>query len=148
LSAQALTHAMLEEAELLDELIDLVTEQREAVKDDDRELMQDLMKDVQDVFFSIQTKEAQRTRLAESLAAALGCEPRLSALAAAISDGERALFRGAGDRLGHVVFALKSEMAVLISLIERNERYSAMLLSEWRRLNAGFTRAGGLDFRG
>ncbi|MDR2529188.1 MAG: flagellar protein FlgN [Synergistaceae bacterium] len=148
MSVQALTQAMLDEADLIDELLELVIEQREAVKADDRELMQDLMKDIQDVFFSVQTQEAQRARLARFLAANLDCEPRLSSLAAAVPDEERALFKGAGDRLGYVVFALKSEMAILNSLIERNERFSAMLLSEWRRLDAGFTRAGGLDFRG
>jgi hypothetical protein len=66
----------------------------------------------------------------------------------AVPEEERALLAGAGERLGHSVFALKSEIAILTGLIEHNERFSAMLLSEWRRLDAGFTRFGGLDFRG
>jgi hypothetical protein len=78
----------------------------------------------------------------------LECEPYISALSQAVPDEERALFMGAGERLGHSVFALKSEMAILSGLIEHNERFSAMLLSEWRRLDTDFTRSGGLDFRG
>lgn len=132
----------------MDELAALVTEQRESVKKSDQVLMQDLMKRVQDVFFRIKALEAQRERLAASLAAELGCAPRLSSLAAALSEGERALFSGAGERLGHSVFKLKSEMTILNSLVEQNERFSAMLLSEWRRIDAGFMRTGGLDFRG
>ena len=32
------------------------------------------------------------------------------------------------------MFVLKSEMTILSGLIDQNKRYTAMLLSEWRRL--------------
>jgi chemotaxis protein histidine kinase CheA len=171
LSLQALIDALLEEADLIDELLEAAVEQRERVKDGDRLALQDLMKRIQDISFRVQAQEAGRARLVQSLAEELRCEPRFSALAAAFSaagggaasegavasDGgaafvkdekKLALFKGAGERLRHSVFALKSEMTVLRGLIEQNERFSAMLLSEWRRLDAGFMRSGGLDFRG
>jgi hypothetical protein len=148
LSVQALIHAMLDEADLIDDLLDVVVAQRESVKGGDHAAVQDLMKRVQDLSFRVQAKENQRTRLAGSVSGELGCEPHLSALSQVVPEEERALFIGAGERLGHSVFALKSEMAILSGLIEHNERFSAMLLSEWRRLDAGFSHSGGLDFRG
>lgn len=148
MATESLIHLLMDEANLLDELLGLIVEQRESVKKSDHAAMQDTMKRVQDVFFRIKVQEAQRTKAVESVSAELGCKPTLSALAEAIPAEERALFVGAGERLGHFVFELKSEMAILSGLIEQNERFSAMLLSEWRRLDTGFMRAGGLDFRG
>ena len=148
MSVQALIDTMLDEADLLDDLLDAVVEQRESVKSGDYDSMQGLMKRVQGISFRIHAKENQRAGLTESLSQELGCEPHLSALSQAVPEGERALFLGAGDRLGHSVLALKSEMAILSGLVEHNERFSAMLISEWRRLDADFTHSGGLDFRG
>lgn len=143
-----LINALLEEADLIDELTENVARQRGFVKNGDYAAMQELMKNIQDGSFRAQAQEGRRSRLAASAAKELGCEPRLSALAGAVPQEIRALFVGAGDRLRHSVFALKSEIAILGSLIEQNERFSAMLLSEWRRLDAGFMRSGRLDFRG
>ena len=148
MSAHALIDAMLDEADLIDDLLGVVVEQRESVKGGNYAVMQDLMKRVQDISFRIQAQEGKRARLTETVSSEFGCEPNLSALSQVVPEEERPLFIGAGERLGHSVFALKSEMAILSGLIEHNERFSAMLLSEWRRLDGDFTRSGGLDFRG
>jgi len=148
LSVGALINTMLDEADLIDDLLEAVVEQRESVKSGDRLAVQNLMKRVQDISFRVQAKENQRAGLTESLSRELGCEPYITALAQVVPEEERPLFTGAGERLGHSVFALKSEMAILSGLIEHNERFSAMLLSEWRRLDADFTSSGGMDFRG
>ena len=148
MSVQSLIHILLDEADSIDELIDAVVEQREAIKNGNHASMQELMKRIQEVFFRVQSYESRRERMTAGVAKDLGCAPRLTELSEAVPEAERALFRGAGERLGHSVFVLKSEMAVLDGLIEQNERFSAMLLSEWRRLESGFMRSGGLDFRG
>ena len=148
MSVQALIHTMLDEADLIDDLLGAVVEQRESVKSGDHAATQALMKRIQDISFRVQAQESRRARLTESVSRELGCEPHLSALSQVVPEEERALFMGAGERLGHSVFALKSEMAILSGLIEHNERFSAMLLSEWRRLDTDFTHSGGLDFRG
>jgi len=148
LPVQALIDAMLDEADLIDDLLEAVVEQRESVKNGDHSALQSLMKRVQDIAFHVQAKESKRAGLTGSLSKELGCEPYISALSQAVPEEERTLFMGAGERLGHSVFALKSEIAILGGLIEHNERFSAMLLSEWRRLDTDFTRSGGLDFRG
>ena len=149
MSIQALIDALLKEADLIDELRDAVAEERELIKKSgDHVAMQDLMKRIKDVFFHLQTQEVQRARLADSAAKKFGCKPRISALSQVIPEEERAPFKGAGERLGHSVFALKSEMMILSGLIDQSEQFSAMLLAEWRRLESSFARSGGLDFRG
>ena len=150
---QPLIDTLLEEADLIDELLGVAAEQRDMVKSGNRLVLQELMKRVQNLSFRVQAQETQRGRLAQNLAEELRCEPHFSAMAEALSGGgaserEAVLFRGAGERLRHSVFALKSEMTVLRGLIDQNERFGAMLLSEWRRLDAGCMRSGGLDFRG
>jgi hypothetical protein len=148
LLADSLTRELTEEADLIADLLDVAAEQKECVKNGDYSATQELMKEVQEISFLVQAREAQRARAAKALAAALGCEPVLSALAAALPEAKRALFAGAGERLRHSVFELKAEMRILSGLIEQNERFSAMLLSEWRRLDGEFRRPEGLDFRG
>jgi hypothetical protein len=153
-----LTMAILDEADLIDELREAVVRQRDAIKDGDHAEAQSLMKDIQDISFDVQAQEALRTRLAASCAAGLGCEPKLSALSGAIAasaafdESEASLFNEAGERLKYAVSALKMEMAILSGLVEHNERFGAMLLSEWKRLNTGFgsgsKQSGSLDFRG
>lgn len=148
MSVPSLIRSILDLADCIDELTEAVLEQRDVVKSGNGALLQGTMKRVQDAFFRVQAQEVQRARHAEAVAGALGCAPELSALSAAVPESERLLFSGAGDRLKHAVFVLKSEMVILQSLIQQNERFSAMLLSEWRRLEGGFTRSAGLDFRG
>ena len=148
MSVQALIDTMLDEADLIDDLLDAVVEQRESVKNADHAAMQGLMKRIQGISFRVQTTENKRAGLTDSLSKEFECEPNLSSLARVVQEKDRALFVGAGERLGHSVFALKSEMAILTGLVEHNERFSAMLISEWRRLDGDFTHTGGLDFRG
>jgi len=147
-SVQALIDAMLDEADLIDELLSAVIEQRESIRTGDHMALQELMKRVQNISLRIQAKENQRASLTDSLSKKLECEPYISAIAPVVPEEERVIFTGAGERLGHSVFALKSEMAILSGVIEHNERFSAMLLSEWRRMDSEFTHSGGMDFRG
>jgi hypothetical protein len=148
LLADSLTREISEEADLVGDLLGAVADQKEYVKEGDYSATQELMKEVQEISFLVQAREAQRMRAAKALAVELGCEPTLSALSAALPPAKRVLFMGAGERLKHSVFELKAEMKILSGLIEQNERFSAMLLSEWRRLDRGFHHPGGLDFRG
>ena len=145
---KALIDAVQDEADAIDDLIDVVQEQREALKDDRVEVLQDLMREQREIFFDVQTQEALRDELAKGLAAELDCEPQASSLSDAFEEDERALFNGVADRLTQSLFGLKSEMVILSGLIDQNERYTSMLLSEWRRLEGGASRLKGTDFRG
>jgi hypothetical protein len=145
---EALIDAIQDEADAIDDLIDVVQEQREALRGDGVEVLQDLMREQREIFFDVQAQESLREELAKELAAELGCEPQAASLSDAFEEDERALFNGVVDRLTQSLFELKSEMVILSGLIDQNERYSSMLLSEWRRLEGGTSRLSGTDFRG
>ena len=143
-----LIDAVLDEADFIDELIDVVREQREAMKARDATGVDELMKETREIFFDVQAQEALRDDLAKKLAARLGGEPRANSLSSLMEEDERALFNGAADRLTQSVFVLKSEMTILNGLVDQNERYTSMLLSEWRRLAGDVSPSGATDFRG
>ena len=145
---KALIDAIQDEADAIDDLIDVVQEQREALRGDGVEVLQDLMREQREIFFDVQAQESLREELAKELAAELGCEPQAASLSDAFEEDERALFNGVVDRLTQSLFELKSEMVILSGLIDQNERYTSMLLSEWRRLEGGTSRLSGTDFRG
>ncbi len=145
---QDLIDVVLDEADFIDELVDVVREQREAVKARDATGVDDLLKETREIFFDIETQESLRDDLAKKLAARLGGEPRANSLSALMEEDERALFNGAADRLTQSIFVLKSEMMILSGLIDQNEKYTSMLLSEWRRLMGDVSQAGATDFRG
>ena len=148
MAIEALVRALLGEADAIDDLTRMIVEQREAIKSGNYPAMQEYMKSVQGAFFFVQTEDAARARLSDTLAKDLGCEPCLSSFCTSLSEAEATELQSAGERLSHSVFALKAEMVILSGLIEQNERFGAMLLSEWRRLEGGVMRAGGFDFRG
>ena len=145
---EELIEAIQDEADAIDDLVDVVREQREAMKARDPIEVDDLMKEMREIFFDVQTQESLREDLAKKLAARFGSEPRANSLSALMEEDERALFNGAADRLTQSVFVLKSEMMILNGLVDQNERYTSMLLSEWRRVMGDVSQPGGTDFRG
>lgn len=145
---EGLIQAVLDEADVLDDLVDIVREQRDAVKDRASDEVDELMKELHNAFFDAQTAESLRDTQARKLAARLGCGPQSSSLSSRLEEDERPLFKGATDRLSRSVFQLKSEMRILTGLIEQNERYASMLVSECSRLMGDVSQAGTTDFRG
>ncbi|MBQ9432681.1 MAG: flagellar export chaperone FlgN, partial [Synergistaceae bacterium] len=137
------------EADCIDDLIDAIREQRAAMSERDIDSVNALMDETRDIFFDAQTEESRRSDLAKKLAAKFSCEPKAGSLAAKMEKDERALFNGAADRLTQSIFVLKSEMFILNGLIDQNEKFTSMLLSEFQRLNGDkVSQAGSADFRG
>lgn len=146
---EKLISTVLDEADCIDDLIDVMREQREAMTERDTEAINSLMDESRDISFEVQTNENIRADLAKKLAAKFSCEPKASALASVMEDDERKEFNRAADRLSQSVFLLKSEIMILGGLIDQNEKYTSMLLSEWRRLNGdNISQSGSADFRG
>ena len=146
---EELIDAVTEEADCIDDLIDAIRDQRAAMSERDIDSVNALMDEARDIFFDAQTAETRRDDLAKKLAAKFSCEPKAGSLAAKMDNEERANFNGAADRLTQSVFVLKSEMIILSGLIDQNEQYTSMLLSEWRRLNGDkISQSGTADFRG
>ena len=146
---EELIDAVTEEADCIDDLIDAIRDQRAAMSERDIDSVNALMDEARDIFFDAQTAETRRDDLAKKLAAKFSCEPKAASLAAKMDNEEKANFNGAADRLTQSVFVLKSEMIILSGLIDQNEQYTSMLLSEWRRLNGDkISLSGSADFRG
>ncbi len=146
---EELIYAVLDEADCIDDLIDAVREQREAMRERDNDAVNALMDESRDIFFDAQSHETIRNELARKLAAKYSCEPKASSLASVMTEDEKHKFNGAADRLTQSVFVLKSEMMILTGLIDQHEKYTSMLLSEWRRLNGDkLSQSGSADFRG
>lgn len=140
------------EADCIDELIYAMRDQREAMRERDTEAVNSIMDEIRDIFFDAQTSDNTRNDLSKRLAAEFMCEPRASSLAEKMQEDERIIFNGTVDRLTQSIFVLKSEMMILTGLIDQNERYTSMLLSEFQRLNGEngqkISQTGGADFRG
>ena len=149
---KTLIDAVNHEADCIDELIDAIRDQREAMKERDTETVNSIMDDIRDIFFDAQTADTKRNDLSKRLAAEFMTEPKASSLAEKMHDDEKAIFNGTVDRLTQSVFVLKSEMMILTGLIEQNEKYTSMLLSEFQRLSGEeghrISRSGGADFKG
>ncbi len=144
-----LIDAVLDEADCLDDLIDAIREQREAMRRRDTEAVNAIMDETRNLSFEAQAQETLRSDIARKLAAMFSCEPKASSLAEKLTDDEREKFNGAADRLTQSVFVLKSEIMILSGLIDQNEKYTSMLLSEWRRINGdNISQSGAADFRG
>ena len=147
--AEELIDAFLDEADCIDDMIDAVREQREAMRRRDTEAVNALMDETRDLSFEAQSQENIRSDIARRFAAKFSCEPVASSMASVMEQDERDEFNGAVDRLTQSVFVLKSEMMILTGLIDQHEQYTSMLLSEWRRLNGDMvSQSGTADFRG
>ena len=144
-----LIDAILDEADCIDDLIDAMREQRKAMRERDTEAVNSLMNETRDISFEVQTHEKIRSDIANKFAVAYSCEPKVSSLLSIMQEDERKEFQGAADKLAQSVFLLKSEIMILNGLIDQNEKYTSMLLSEWRRLNGDtISQSGSADFRG
>ena len=146
-----LVNAISDETGYLNDLKEAMQDQREAMKLRDEDYIKDLMDEIQEIFFNVQTCDNLRSDLAKKLAAKFSCGPKVSELARIMTDDERKIFNGAADVLAQSVFALKSEMIILSGLIDQNEKYTSMLLSECQRiggLGKNILQSGSTDFRG
>ena len=146
---EKLINVILDEADCIDDLIDAMREQRDAMQARDTESINEIMNETRDISFEVQTHENVRADLANKLAAKLSCDPKVSSLASVMEQEEREEFNRAAKKLSQSVFLLKSELMILNGLIDQNEKYTSMLLSEWRRINGDtISQSGSADFRG
>ena len=147
--AEELIDAVYDESDCIDDLIDVMREQRGAMRRRDTETVNSLMDEARDLSFEAQSQEKQRDDLARKFAQKYSCGTHASSLASVMADDERDEFNRAVDKLTQSVFVLKSEMMILTGLIDQHEQYTSMLLSEWRRLNGDIvSQSGSADFRG
>ena len=146
---EGLINAVLDEADCIDDMIEAIREQREAMRARDAETVNALMDETRNLSFEAQSQEKLRDGLTRKFAEKYSCETNASSLASVMNEDEKIEFNGAVDKLTQSVFVLKSEMMILTGLIDQHEQYTSMLLSEWRRLNGDIvSQSGSADFRG
>jgi len=138
-----------QQTQTLLELWDVIVRQREALREERLSSLQELMKNAQSLSVKARAFEVARERETKALAAVLGCDSTVSALAAKLTEEEAARLRTAGDALRQAVLKLKSEMQILSRLVEQSAMLGELLVNEWRRLEGSFgTPSSGCDFRG
>ena len=148
-SADSLAEALTQQAIVLGRLGDATVRQREALKEGRLDLLQDIFKEQQSAGFAAEAAEERRRREAEGLARALGCEPNISAICARLPEEEASPLRERADELLLLVNALQSEIFILSSLVEENQRLNGMMAAEWRRLEGMYPSSrSGYDFKG
>lgn len=126
----ALVDAMGRQTAVLLQMWEIVVQQREALKSGRLPVLQDLMRSLQGISAQARTEEASRDREARRLAAALGCDPCVSALTQAVKQ-------------------LRAETQLLSRLVEESLALQQLLLAEYRRLEGSMTGTlPNMDFRG
>ena len=146
---EGLINAVLDEADCIDDMIEAIREQRQAMRERDAEAVNALMNETRNLSFEAQSQEKLRDDLTRKFAEKYSCETNASSLVSVMEEDEKEEFNGAVDKLTQSVFVLKSEMMILTGLIDQHEQYTSMLLSEFRRLNGDvMSKSGSADFRG
>ena len=147
--SSSLGEALTRQAELLRTLADVTVQQREALKEGRLELLQDLFREQQAAGFAAEAAEERRRRAASNLAKTLECEPHVSAICSRLPEQEASLLKQQADEVLRQVKVLQSEMYILSSLVEENQRLNGMMAAEWRRLEGMYPSSrSGVDFRG
>ena len=148
-SPSSLGDALTKQAEILRTPGEVTVRQREALKEGRLELLQDLFREQQAAGFAAEAAEERRRRNAADLAATLGCEPRVSSICSHLSDNEAYQLKQKADDVLRQVKVLQSEMYILSSLVEENQRLNGMMAAEWRRLEGMYPSSrSGVDFKG
>ncbi len=148
-SPSSLGDALAKQAEILRTLGEVTVRQREALKEGRLELLQDLFREQQAAGFAAEAAEERRRRAASELAAALGCEPNVSAICSRLPEQAALLLKKEADEVLRQVKVLQSEMYIISSLVEENQRLNGMMAAEWRRLEGMYPSSrSGVDFKG
>ena len=147
--AALLTGTLVKQDEILSELLSVILQQREALKEGRISDLQDLMSEMRHVSVRAQAIETKRGRAASEAALSLGCEAVVSAIISSLPPGEAPSMDEAAKKLLATVERLKVEMSILSRLMEEAKSLNEMLISEWRKMSARASGAvmGGFDTR-
>lgn len=144
---EVLVGAIRKETDDIKQLLKIVVQQRNAVRDGNFEAMQDLMKLLHSASLEVQKSEALRDKAAGALAASLSCEKTLQALCEKMENEE---LKTAGDALTKVANAVGAESKILKRLIDEGQKFNDMMLSELRRFSSAgmMNMSGSMDLKG
>lgn len=149
-AASELVAALRKQDEIMNELLDILVRQRDALRSARFGELQGLMSEMRHVSVRSQAIETKRARVAAELSRELQCEPVVSRIAAELPAEEASPLLDAARVLMKTVESLKVEMAVLPRLMEEAHALNEMLIAEWRKLgekSVGFGQMGAFDTR-
>lgn len=148
MSVHELVDTVEREAEIIDELLSYITQQREAVVNKDLEVIQNLMKLLHSSSLEVYKYETIRDKEAASIACELGCEKKLHDICEAMGEESEQL-RISGQKLEKAVKLINAESKILKRLVEEGQRFNDMMLSEVRRFErVGFSELSSMDIKG
>ncbi len=134
--------------EVLKRLHEVICRERNALMESRPEGLPGLLAELQDVTSEAMRVEAQRGRVAETLAAELGCSPRLRDICESLDSDEECRLREASLGLIEVVSSLKEENFVLSRQAEEHRHLGEMILDRLRTMKMMESSASsGLDAR-
>ncbi len=124
------------ENECFSDLTDLLKDLCYAFKKRDKNSIDELFKEINDIYFEIQTTERERIETAKIIAAKNGCTPKVTDLQKYMTPLEQNEFNSLTERLSSSIKNVKRQTAIISSIIEQHGIYAAMMLSEWQRLSS------------
>ncbi len=142
-----LLQTLRRQTEAIRQVVDLVRQQREALKEGRLELLNDLLRSTDKAQREAAAAESLRKTSVQKLAAERDCEPTLDALVAQMPEVDAQDIQEAGTALRQVVSEAQDEMNTLSTLVEEYKALNEMMLGEWRRLGGGGMPPG-LDMKG
>lgn len=142
-----LLQTLRRQTEAIRQVVDLVRQQREALKEGRLDLLNDLLRSTDRAQREAAAAESLRQVSVQKLSAEQDCEPTLDALVARMGEDEAREVQEEGAALRLVVAEAQDEMHTLSTLVEEHKALNEMMLGEWRRLGGGGTLPG-LDMKG
>lgn len=135
------------QTEAIEVVLEVVKNQREALREGRLDLLTDLMHELDRAQRKASVAESLRSVLVNKIASAEGCEPTLDSLIATSGDQKDEL-NSAGKKLRKAVLDAQSEIQILNNLVEESKALNEMMINEWRRLGSTGTDLPGLDLKG
>lgn len=132
-----LGETLLKQNEILTELLDIITRQRDALKAGKHADLQVLMSELRHVSVRCQAIEAKRAKISAEMSGELGCADTVSEIVKALpaDDEGREAVSSEGRKMIQTVEHLKIEMTIMNKLMEEAKALNEMLINEWQKLS-------------
>jgi len=123
----------------LEDIVELLKKERHLLGGGDYAALQSLVKDLEKKTIDFLELESKRNSIAQMIADALVCEPKISEIALIMVEEKAAALLEAARKLERSMRILKSEFDITTHLLDESKRFSELLLSQWRELASGGT---------
>lgn len=130
----SLAETLLKQDEILGELLSVVRDQRDALKEGRLSDLQELMSELRHVSVRCQAIETKRQRATDDLSGELGTDPVVSEIIKVLPPDDALLMGEAANKMMQTVKTLKAEMSILSRLMEEAKTLNQMLIMEWQKL--------------